>query len=389
MKAALIEKLIQAHCSGVESEFNAAVEALAVDEEKKGNAQLSKQIRQAYSGKNPNSTLINGNQAQKKFAGMTAQSAGTTTLAPRDKESMLELYEMVKPQISLADVILPDNQKQLILQMLEENKKNENLIKHGLEPANRLLLCGPPGCGKTMTAYAIAYELKLPVAYVRLDGLVSSYLGQTSVNLRKVFDSVRNQSVVLFLDEFDAIAKKRDDENEMGELKRVVTALLQNFDSLPVNVFLIAATNHEHLLDPAIWRRFNFVIKLDLPDEQQRFALITKWLSDYNVSNKINIKAIADITVGRNTSQLKELILSAAKLFVTNNKEITTEDIVRLLFQQLTNNASIADKTEVLLDLKNKGISIRQLSRALGISHSTLSYQLGKDDKEEGNKDGE
>lgn len=389
MKAALIEKIIQAHCSGIESEFHAAVEALASDEENKGNLQLSKQIRQAYSGKNLNSTLINGNQSQKKYSGISAQSAGTTTFAPRDKESMLELYEVVKSQISLNDVILQDNQKKLILQMLEENKKNEKLIKHGLEPANRLLLCGPPGCGKTMTAYAIANELHLPLAYIRLDGLVSSYLGQTSVNLRKVFDSVKNQNIVLFLDEFDAIAKKRDDENEMGELKRVVTALLQNFDTLPVNVFLIAATNHEHLLDPAIWRRFNFIIKLDLPDEQQRFTLISKWLNDYKVINKINIKVIAQITAGRNTSQLKELVMSAAKLFVTTSKEITTEDIVKLLFQQLTNNASIEDNTAVLISLKNMGVSIRQLSRALGVPHSTLSYQLGKDNKEEGNNDGE
>lgn len=386
MKATLIEKLIQAHCSGIESEFNAAVEALATDEEKKGNAQLSKQIRLAYSGKNANSTLMNGTPPN-KYGGMTAQT-GTTTLAPRDKESMLELYEVINSSIALKDVILPDNQRQLIIQMLEENKKNENLIKHGLEPANRLLLCGPPGCGKTMTAYAIAHELNLPVAYVRLDGLVSSYLGQTSVNLRKVFDSVRNQKIVLFLDEFDAIAKKRDDENEMGELKRVVTALLQNFDSLPINVFLIAATNHEHLLDPAIWRRFNFVIKLDLPDESQRATLIRKWLTDYNVPNKINIKSISDITAGRNTSQLKELIMSVAKLHVTTNKEITTEDIIKLLFQQLANNANVMDKIEILMELKNKGISIRQLSRALGISHSTLAYQLGKDDKED-NNDGE
>lgn len=387
MKAALIEKLIKAHCSGIEEEFGKAVEALAYDEEKKGNLQLSKLIKQAYNGKNPNSTLM-GSQQSKKHTNMTAQSTGTTTFTPRDKESMLELYDVVKSNIALKDVILPDNQRELITQILEENKKNENLIKNGLEPANRLLLCGPPGCGKTMTAHAIAHELNLPLAYVRLDGLVSSYLGQTSINLRKVFDSVKNQKVVLFLDEFDAIAKKRDDENELGELKRVVTALLQNFDNLPVHVFLIAATNHEHLLDPAIWRRFNYAIRLDLPDTTQRETLIRKWLNDYKVVNKVNIKSIANITLGRNTSQLKELVLSAAKIYFTSNKEITNEDIIRLLFQQLSNNSNARDKTEILLELKNKGISIRQLSRALGIPHSTLSYQLGKDNKEEENIDG-
>ena len=99
--------------------------------------------------------------------------------------------------------------------MIDEQKKADQLLKHNMEPVNKMLLCGPPGCGKTMTAYAVAHELNLPVAYVRLDGLVSSYLGQTSTNLRKVFDSIKTQRIILFLNKFDAIAKKRDDCNEI------------------------------------------------------------------------------------------------------------------------------------------------------------------------------
>ncbi|PKM83668.1 MAG: ATP-binding protein, partial [Firmicutes bacterium HGW-Firmicutes-13] len=181
---------------------------------------------------------------------MTSVPQASQNNTPRDKDSLLELYEIVKSDVDLDEVVLPESQKKILKQVIEEQKNSDNLRKHNMTPVNRVLLCGPPGCGKTMTAYALGKELNLPIAYVRLDGLISSYLGQTSTNLRKVFDSVRNQRIILFLDEFDAIAKKRDDTNELGELKRVVTTLLQNFDNMPTNVFLIAATNHDHLLDP-------------------------------------------------------------------------------------------------------------------------------------------
>jgi len=392
VKADLIEKLIVAHRSGIEDEFLTAVTNLAADEERKGNVRLSNQIRDAYFGKNSGSTLVSniGNHPKKNGAALSSQSASSASAtSPRDKDSMLELYEIVQPAISLEDVVLPKNQKNLIEQILQENEKNEKLIRHKLPPANRLLLCGPPGCGKTMTAYAIAKELGLPTAYVRLDGLISSYLGQTSVNLRKVFDSVRNKRIVLFLDEFDAIAKKRDDENEMGELKRVVTALLQNFDNMPENVFLIAATNHEHLLDPAIWRRFNYIINLSYPDEEQRAELIKKWLAEYNVEYDVKIELLTAITAERSTAQLKELVMAAAKRYVTTECPISMDDMVELLIQQLTNNANSTDVIQAATALRDKGVSIRTLAKALGMKHNTLSYQLKKTDRESDDKDGQ
>lgn len=392
MKADLIEKLIFAHRSGIEDEFRTAVTILAADEEKKGNVRLSNQIRDAYFGKNADSTLSSnlGKRPKKNENILSAQSVtSSTSPSPRDKDSMLELYEVIQPSIPLAEVVLPKNQKVLIEQILQENEKNEKLIKHKLPPANRLLLCGPPGCGKTMAANAIAYELGLPMAYVRLDGLISSYLGQTSVNLRKVFDSVKGMRIVLFLDEFDAIAKKRDDENEMGELKRVVTALLQNFDNMPANVFLIAATNHEHLLDPAIWRRFNYVINLSYPDEEQRAELIQRWLAEFSVEYNLKVELLTAITADRSTAQLKELVMAAAKRFVTTEQPIAMDDMVELLIQQLTNNANSADVVQVASALRDKGVSIRTLAKALGMKHNTLSYQLKKTDKESDEDDGQ
>ena len=216
------------------------------------------------------------------------------------------------------------------------------------------------------------------MAYVRIDGLVSSYLGQTSVNLRKIFSSVANQEIVLFLDEFDAIAKKRDDGHEMGELKRVVTALLQNFDNMPANVFLIAATNHEHLLDPAIWRRFNYTINIGLPDDDQRRKLIEKWFEEYSVETDVDIQKLTDLTADRSVAQIKELIISAAKRSVTTDKPISTEDMIELLIQQMTNNSGGAGLVDAAAKLKEKGVSVRTLAKAVGMPHNTLNYQINK-----------
>jgi len=326
-----IEKLILAHEIGSEVLFGTAIAELVSDEEKKGNLELAQKIRSAYLGRNRN-----GKKTTKNLDFALESSYNDI---PQDKENELELYEFVTTITELSDVILPANQLELLKQVLAEAAMNDELIKKNLPPANRLLLCGPPGCGKSMTAYAVAHELKLPLAYVRLDGLVSSYLGQTSVNLRKVFDSVNNQKLVLFLDEFDAIAKKRDDSHEMGELKRVVTALLQNFDNLSPSVFLIAATNHEHLLDPAIWRRFNYTVKLDLPKEEQREFLIRKWFDDYAIEHEADLWELTTMTEGMTPAGIKELILTAAKRQVTTGTGITTTEMKRLLSRQLTNHA--------------------------------------------------
>jgi len=386
MKAELIANIITAHCSGDESKFKAAVDELAADEDRKGNVRVSSLLLAAYKGKK--TTLIKKPDVMSApEGGFAAQSAGGT-FAPRDKDSLLELYDIIRPTVSLDDVVLPANQRKLLLQILQEHNENAKLAEHNLPVANRLLLCGPPGCGKTMTANAIAHELGLSMAYVRLDGLVSSYLGQTSVNLRKVFTSVGTMPIVLFLDEFDAIAKKRDDGNEMGELKRVVTALLQNFDNMPDNVFLIAATNHEHLLDPAIWRRFNYVINFGYPDDEQRAELIGRWLAEYRVEHNLDIKKLTALTVDRSTAQIKELVISVAKRYVTTDKAVTMDDFIELLIQQLTNNANGTGIVEVAADLNKKGASVRTLAKILKMPHNTLSYQINKINKEDDVTDG-
>ncbi len=375
MKAELVENLIIAHCSGNEGQFADALTALANDEEKKGNTPTASRLRRAYETKTKTQHEKRDLSSSMSYFG---KSASTPNAAPRDKDSLLELYEVVNPEVSFDDVILPDNQKKIIDKVIKEQKDAVNLLKHNIAPINRVLLCGPPGCGKTITAYAISHELKLPLIYVRLDGLVSSYLGQTSTNLRRVFDAVKDKRVVLFLDEFDAIAKKRDDTNELGELKRVVTTLLQNFDNLPSNVLLIAATNHEHLLDPAIWRRFNITVTLDLPDVEQRERIIKHNLERYDISAKLDTKSLAKVTEGASGAQLEELIRSAAKQYIMEGK-IKTSDITDTYIQLLTKfSDDVDDVMKIISEMLDRGVSLRTAAKALGMTHSTLEYRIQK-----------
>ena len=375
MKAELVENLILAHCSGEEKKFADAVNRLAGDELKKGNVAIASRIRRAYE------SHMKASHASGKIsdaAEMFSASSIEAAQLPRDKDSLLELYEIRRPDISLSDVVLPESQRRIIEQIISEQRNAEEFIRHGVVPVNRVLFCGPPGCGKTMTAFAIGHELSLPVAYVRLDGLVSSYLGQTSTNLRKVFDSVRNRKIVLFLDEFDAIAKKRDDANELGELKRVVTSLLQNFDSLPSNVLLIAATNHEHLLDPAVWRRFNLTVTLGYPDIEQRKRLIGKETEHYGIRGKISTDTVARITEGLSCSRISELMMAAEKRMLLSGT-IKTQDISEMLVQQQARYSGIGDDSvKAVSELIGRGVSLRSAAAALGISASTLEYRIKK-----------
>jgi len=193
---------------------------------------------------------------------------------PLDKERGLPLLAMKEPTRRLEDVVLSTDNRSQFDEILAEYHHEDLLRSYGMEPADKLLFCGPPGCGKTLTAEILASELGRPLAIVRIDSVVSSYLGETAANLRKVFDFASTMPMVMLFDEFDAVAKERSDSAEHGELKRVVNAVLQMMDAYHGQSILIAATNHEGILDSAVWRRFEEVIVFDLPNTEQILSLM-------------------------------------------------------------------------------------------------------------------
>ncbi|MGL6063885.1 MAG: AAA family ATPase [Fusobacteriaceae bacterium] len=244
-------------------------------------------------------------------------------LKPKDEDSKLEMVDVyLKPQKS--DLYLSHRVEEEVDDYIKLLQNKSLLISHGLELPSSLLLYGPPGTGKTSLAHYIANELELPLVVARLDGLVSSLLGNTSKNIRKIFDYAKARPCVLFLDEFDAIAKSRDDSHEVGELKRVVNTLLQNIDNFTEgNNILIAATNHEKLLDPAIWRRFSSKIEIEYPEKENILKLINSLIKELKIKLDVddkNLNNIVKLFVGISAAEIKIIVQNILKKAIINQK---------------------------------------------------------------------
>lgn len=203
--------------------------------------------------------------------GVPLQASGYAEAIPRDAGSRLPLVEEAPWPTS--PIFLGGNAVQAIEQFIEDASNIALLSENGISSRLGILLYGPPGTGKSLLAGHIAARLQRPFYVARLDSVISSRLGETSKNIRGMFDFIPTKQAVLFLDEMDALAKLRDDRHELGELKRVVNTVLQGLDSLTDDVIVIGATNHPHLLDPAIWRRFPYKAELHSPDNDVREAM--------------------------------------------------------------------------------------------------------------------
>ncbi|MBE7490964.1 MAG: ATP-binding protein [Planctomycetes bacterium] len=242
----LIVKLVRAGVARDDERFRRAVEALIVEEEARQHHTVAKQLAEALSTQGPS------------VAQLTAPKLPSTGL----------VFERA-PRRTLSELVLPKTTRQAVQELVEEQHRGDLLRNHGLEPRHRLVLVGPPGNGKTTLAEAIADALLVPLLMVRYDAIISSFLGETAVRLRQLFDQVRTRPCVLFFDEFDALGKERGDEHETGEIKRVVNTLLMQIDDLPSHVVVVAATNHPELLDRAAWRRFQLRLELPSPTQAQ------------------------------------------------------------------------------------------------------------------------
>lgn len=253
-----IKALLASHAEGDETQFFAVAMQIAATEARAGHGKLAEELR----------GLIDKGKSR---APGTA-SRGPIPLA-RPRGELADFLTASYPNTKLPDMILGDALGKRLARVIKEHKAVRNIRARGLSPRRKLLLVGPPGTGKTMTASALAGELGLPLFVIRLDGLITKFMGETSAKLRLVFDAMNQTRGVYLFDEFDSIGSERGLGNDVGEIRRVVNSFLQMVEQDNSDSLVVAATNHVKLLDRALFRRFDDIIEFDLPD-QARIKLV-------------------------------------------------------------------------------------------------------------------
>ena len=259
---------------------------------------------------------------------------------PKDKDTGLALLDVKQFDLTWDRIVLSEKIFDILQEIVLENRKQDILAAYNLKPKNKLLFCGPPGCGKTQTAKILSSALGLPLVYVNLTAVFSSYLGQTATNLQKIFTYIEKGEWLVLFDEFDAIARDRDNLNEHGEVKRLVNSLLQLIDNATNQSIFVAATNHEKLLDSAVWRRFDEVIFFDNPTVEQRTALLSRYLSAIRYT-AINLSTFAARLENATGADIERICSDAIKAVVLRGERSLTADDLEVAIGRFLERQSI------------------------------------------------
>jgi SpoVK/Ycf46/Vps4 family AAA+-type ATPase len=308
-RADLLVRLVQSGLRGDKVTFRKVVEAIIAEERAKQHIVLADKLESS----------LNAVPFERPV-----QSNGGTIMDPRSAN----LFHEVLPQKQLADLILPPEVIQLAEGVIQEQHRVDLLRSYNLEPRNRILLVGPPGNGKTTLAEAIAEALAVPLLMVRYESVVGTYLGETANRLKKLFEYASTRKCVLFFDEFETLGKERGDVHETGEIKRVVSSLLMQIDTLPSHVLVIGATNHPELLDRAVWRRFQVRMNLPGPTRARLAMWFEKFEQRIGVSLGFAPKTFAKRLLGSNFAESEEFGTTIFREYVLAQPDADMKKIV-------------------------------------------------------------
>lgn len=304
-KADQIKKLVASY--GRPAEFRAATLKIIEEEHRIGHRPFAAALKKMLD------------------AHVTDSPASTGGLAHIDQitDPASELLDVTEPKRGLGDIVLNSEARASFDRLIEEQRRGDELRRHRLPVRAKLLLCGPPGCGKTLSAEVIARELSLPLMTAKIDMLISSMLGQTASNLRRMFEYSARKPCVLFLDEFDAIARSRTDSGEHNELRRVVNSLLRMIDKYQTRGVLIAATNLESSLDAAIWRRFDDSVNLGPPSADDARKLLELTFKNYPVN--FDVAGVVPKLTGLSYAEIERVAFEAIKTSVLKKHKAVSE----------------------------------------------------------------
>jgi SpoVK/Ycf46/Vps4 family AAA+-type ATPase len=310
-----IKSLIKHFGEGDDERFISSALQIAAAEAQKGHTSLAQELK----------SLIDKARLQRNHS-FTDRSK-TIPILPSQRD-LKELLDVFQPVIKLRDMVLDISTKSSLENLIEEQKKWQLLRQYNLQPKRKLLLTGPPGCGKTMTAQALAGELGIPVFIVRLDGLVSKFMGESIAKLRVIFDAMANHRGVYLFDEFDSIGSHRNAGQDVGEIKRVLNSFLINIEKDQSNSIIICATNLPEMLDKALFRRFDEVIEFPLPTATEISAMIKKQLQSFEFESPLDMNNISNQFFGLNFSDIVRACEETIKaMILTGRNKLNTQDL--------------------------------------------------------------
>lgn len=308
-----LKALLKSHLEGDDERFYSVAMQVAAQEAKVGHGKLAEELR----------ALVDQAKARRS----PGQANDKLVPIGRPRGELANLLSVCYPKVRLADMVLNTELSQQLERIIREQRHAAKILSHGLQPRRKLLLMGPPGTGKTMTASVLAGELGLPLFQVRLDGLITKFMGETAAKLRQVFESTQQARGVYFFDEFDAIGSQRGLGNDVGEVRRILNSFLQMIEQDESHSLIIGATNHPDILDNALFRRFDDLLHYELPDEAH-IASVLKTRLGRMVAKGVSWKRLASNAVGLSYAEVTRACDEVMKSALIESKgKITEKDL--------------------------------------------------------------